>query len=67
MFNWQSILGVVLILYAGFVTVRGRVTTGDDYGNSSVIDRRNNPIYFWLIVVGQVVLGIILLFHLIPW
>ncbi|MCE9646009.1 MAG: hypothetical protein K8S20_08420 [Chloroflexi bacterium] len=66
MFNWQSILGVVLLLYAGFTVFRGRVTSGDDYGNTSVIDREKSPVYFWFLVAGQVVLGIILLLHLIP-
>ena len=67
MFNWQPILGVVLILYAVFTAFRGRVTTGDDYGNTSVIDREKSPVYFWLVVAGQVVLGILLLFHVFPW
>jgi hypothetical protein len=62
--SWTTIVGVVLLLYTGFVIYRGRLTSGDDYGNTSVIDRNKNPIQFWIMVGGLVVLAFILIFNI---
>jgi hypothetical protein len=66
MFNWQPLLGVVLLLFAVYTVIRGRIRTGDDYGNSTVIDRQKNPVYFWLVVAGQIFLAFLLFFHVFP-
>ncbi len=60
---WTTILGIVLVLYAGFVVYRGRLTNSDDYGNSSVVDRSKNPVQFWLSVAGMLVIAVILIFN----
>ena len=61
--NWSIILGVVLVLYAIFVIYRGRLTSGDDYGNTSVINRADKPFQFWLSVVGMLVIAALLIFN----
>jgi len=65
MFTWQTILGVVLLLYSGFLIYRGRVTSGDDYNNTTVVDREKNPVRFWLTVGGLIVVALLLVFNII--
>jgi hypothetical protein len=63
--DWPRIIGVVVVLYAGFVIYRGRLTSGDDYGNTSVVSRAEKPVQFWLTVLGMLVLAALLLLHVI--
>jgi hypothetical protein len=61
--SWSTIIGVVLVLYALYVIYRGRLTSGDDYGNSTVINRAESPVRFWISVIGMLVLAVLLIFN----
>jgi hypothetical protein len=65
MFTWPRIIGVILIGLAIYQLARGRYMTGDDYGNSDIVDRSKNPVQFWLAVVLEVTLGLLMLLGVI--
>ena len=48
--SWSTIIGIVLLGYAGYVIYRGRVTTSDNYGHSDWINRKEKPVQFWFSV-----------------
>jgi uncharacterized membrane protein len=62
--SWTTILGIALLLYAALIIFRGRLTSGDDYGNTTVIDRKKSPVRFWITVGGLGVLAFILIFNI---
>ena len=61
--NWSTIIGIVLLGYAGYVIYRGRVTTSDDYGHSDWINRNEKPVQFWFAVFVILVMAVLMLFN----
>ncbi len=60
---WTRIVGVVLLIYAGYVLYSGRLVSGDDYGHTSRIERSKKPVQFWLSVGLMLVLAVVLIFN----
>ena len=62
---WSRILGVAILGLMGFFVYRGRVTSGDDFGHTSTIDRSEHPVQFWFSIAVGVAAGLVLLIGLI--
>ena len=63
MHYWPTIFGFVLLLYAGYVIYRGRLTSGDDYGRTWTVSREKNPLQFWFSVGLMLVLALAMIFN----
>ncbi len=61
--SWSTIIGIVLLLYAGYVVYKGRVTTSDDYGHSEWLNRSEKPVQFWFAVTVILVMAVLMLFN----
>lgn len=61
--SWTMIVGVILVLYAGYVIYRGRISTSDDYGHSEWLNRAEKPVQFWFSVAVILVIAALLIFN----
>jgi uncharacterized membrane protein YfcA len=53
--------GVALVLLAGYQVYRGRISSMDDMQRTSTVSRTTKPVYFWLLIFVEVLLGILFL------
>lgn len=60
---WSRIVGMVLVLYAGYVTYRGRISLSDDNYNTRYVNRSEKPVQFWLLVLAILALAMALLLN----
>ncbi len=58
------LIGVVLVLLAGYNIYKGRVTVGDDH-STSFVTRAEKPVYFWLVIAAELILAAVLIVGLI--
>lgn len=59
---WTRVIGVILLVYAGFVIYRGRLASGDET-DTTYIDRAKSPVKFWISVGFMLLVAAVLIFN----
>lgn len=67
MFTWERIVGILLLVYAGYVISKGRMVSSDDNRANAPgwVDRKKNPVRFWfavglmILMAGLLISGIV--------
>lgn len=61
---WSTAIGVVLLLYSGYVLYRGRIASGNDYDPTvTYINRSEHPVRFWFSMILLWAVAAMLLFN----
>jgi hypothetical protein len=60
--SWTMIVGILLLLYAGYALYRGRVGAGED-DSAAFIQRSERPVQFWFSVIFILVLAALLILN----
>ena len=55
------VIGILIGLLAVYQIYTGRMVTGGDTGQTSTIRRADKPVYFWFLLVVELVLAAVLI------
>ena len=55
------VIGILIALLAVYQIYTGRMVGGDDAGHTSSIRRDEKPVYFWLLLVVELVVAAVLI------
>jgi hypothetical protein len=55
------VIGILIALLAVYQIYTGRMVTGGDVGRTSTIRRDDKPVYFWLLLIFELVVAAVLI------
>ena len=57
----HTVIGVLIALLAVYQIYTGRMLTGGDVGRTSTVRRDEKPVYFWLLLIAELVVAAVLI------
>ena len=57
----HTVIGILIALLAVYQIYTGRMVTGGDVGRTSTVRRDQKPVYFWLVLILELVVAAVLI------
>jgi hypothetical protein len=55
------VIGILIALLAVYQIYTGRMVTGGDVGRTSTVRRAEKPVYFWLVLIAELLVAAVLI------